>query len=186
MAVRLKHNNEYTIYFCTFTCYGWLHLFQLTNSYDAVFKWFHYLSSNDIQIIAYVIMPNHIHVLVYFPTPGYDLNKIIANAKRFLAYEIVKRLKLQNADELLAMLASEVSEREKKKGQVHKVFEESFDAKPVYSESFFQQKISYIHYNPVSGKWQLVNDYTDYEFSSASFYETGVAKHYKPYDFRTI
>lgn len=25
--------------------------------------------------------------------------------------------------------------------------------------------------NPVSGKWHLVDDYTDYEHSSASFYE---------------
>jgi hypothetical protein len=48
------------------------------------------------------------------------------------------------------------------------------------------KKLNYIHRNPISGKWNLVNDYTDYEHSSASFYELGVVKNYKPFDFRFI
>ena len=60
---------------------------------------------------------------------------------------------------------------EKKKGQRHKVFADSFDAKECYSNEFVYQKLEYIHKNPVSKKWQLVNDYTDYPFSSAAFYE---------------
>jgi hypothetical protein len=32
----------------------------------------------------------------------------------------------------------------------------------------------------------LVNDYTDYEHSSASFYELGIVKNYRPFDFRFI
>jgi len=42
------------------------------------------------------------------------------------------------------------------------------------------QKINYIHMNPVSGKWMLVNDFTDYEHSSASFYEKGLIRSFKP------
>ena len=48
------------------------------------------------------------------------------------------------------------------------------------------QKFNYIHHNPVSGKWNLVSDYTDYEHSSASFYELGIAKNYQVFDFRTL
>ena len=33
-----------------------------------------------------------------------------------------------------------------------------------------EQKLDYIHQNPVSGKWQLVDDYTEYTHSSAGFY----------------
>ena len=39
---------------------------------------------------------------------------------------------------------------------------------------------------PVSGKWNLVNDYTDYEHISASFYEIGVVRSYQPFDFRIL
>ena len=88
--------------------------------------------------------------------------------------------------DILNYLSAEVSEREKKKGQLHKVFIDSFDAKAIYNEKFFNQKLNYIHLNPVSGKWKLVNDYTEYEHSSASFYETGEVKNYEPYDFRLL
>jgi hypothetical protein len=30
------------------------------------------------------------------------------------------------------------------------------------------------HHNPVSKKWQLVNDFAEYEYSSASSYEEGI------------
>ena len=34
-----------------------------------------------------------------------------------------------------------------------------------------QQKLDYIHLNPVSKKWKLTNDFREYEHSSAKFYE---------------
>ena len=55
------------------------------------------------------------------------------------------------------------------------MFEDSFDAKECYSNEFVYQKLEYMHKNPVSKKWQLVSDFTDYMYSSASFYEKGVS-----------
>jgi hypothetical protein len=55
----------------------------------------------------------------------------------------------------LQQLEDGVSEREKKKGQIHKVFKDSFDAKPIYTGQFLLQKIQYIHLNPTRGKWKL-------------------------------
>ncbi len=169
------------MYFCTFTCYRWLPLFEMTNSYDLVYKWFHYLKSEkQAEVIAYAIMPNHLHCILYFPHDQFDLNKIISNAKRFMAYEVVKHLERLDLHKILYKLQEGLSIRERDKGQKHKVFETSFDAKPIYSESFFHQKFDYIHDNPVKGKWQLVHDFTEYEHSSASFYELGIVKHFEP------
>ncbi|HKO81882.1 MAG TPA: hypothetical protein VJU78_15860, partial [Chitinophagaceae bacterium] len=78
------------------------------------------------------------------------------------------------------------TEREKEKGQKHKVFTDSFDAKGIYNEKFFNQKLNYVHRNPVSDKWRLVTDYTEYRHSSASFYETGEVKHYEIFDYRLL
>jgi hypothetical protein len=63
-----------------------------------------------------------------------------------------------------------LTERDIKKGQKHRVFEESFDAKPIYHRQFFLQKINYIHLNCVRGKWNLVEHWEDYEYSSSKFY----------------
>ena len=103
-----------------------------------------------------------------------------------MAYEIVKKFKETKETAILELLAASVTEREKKKGQLHKVFKDSFDAKPIFSDKFLMQKLNYIHYNPVSGKWQLAENFVDYEHSSASFYETGVIKHFMPVHFRDL
>jgi putative transposase len=186
MAIKWKHDDSTTMYFGTFTCYKWLALIDMVKGYDMVYKWFDHLKQEGYGTVAYVIMPNHVHIILYFPNPGFDLNKIIANGKRFMAYEIIKRLEQLNRQDILQYLANGVTEREKRKGQLHKVFTDSFDAKGIYNEKFFNQKFKYIHLNPVSGKWRLVNDYTEYEHSSASFYETGEVKRYQPFDFRLL
>jgi REP element-mobilizing transposase RayT len=131
-------------------------------------------------------MPNHVHCILYFKDAGFDLNQIISNGKRFMAYEIIKHLKEKGAADLLKTLSDSLTEREKKKGQLHKVFKDSFDAKAIYSDKFLTQKIDYIHHNPVSGIWNLVNDFTNYEHSSASFYESGIIKHFTPLHYKEI
>ena len=180
MAVKFKHSNIYTMYFCTFTCHKWLNLFDQTNSYDIVYDWFSVLQKDSIEILAFVIMPNHLHCILNFPNEDFDLNKIVSNGKRFMAYEIIDRLKKENQNETLEFLKNATTERERNKGQIHKVFKDSFDAKPIFSEKFLIQKLNYIHLNPVTGKWNLVNDFTSYRHSSASFYENGVAQLFIP------
>ena len=97
-----------------------------------------------------------------------------------MAYEIINRLKQLSENKLLQQLENGVSEREKKKGQLHRVFKDSFDAKPIYTRKFLLQKIGYIHHNPVKGNWKLVSDWREYEHSSASFYELNKTYHYTP------
>lgn len=166
-----------------FTCYGWLSLIEQVNGYDTIYKWFDHLKEQGYGTIAYVIMPNHVHTIHYFPEPGFNLNRIPGNAKRFMAYEIIKRLEQANEQDTLNYLANSITERERKKGQLHKVSTDSFDAKGIYNEKFFNQKLKYIHRNPVTGKWKLAIDYTDYDHSSASLYESGVIKKYMPFDY---
>ncbi len=180
MSVKFKHSDTYKMYFCTFTCHNWLNLFQQTNSYDLVYNWFSVLKEKSVDVIAYVIMPNHVHCILNFQEEIFDLNKTLSNGKRFIAYEIIKRLTEKEDVHTLKILEDALSVREKNKGSIHKVFKDSFDAKPIFSEKFLLQKLDYIHFNPISGKWNLANDYVLYEHSSASFYENGVSKFFKP------
>ena len=174
-------------WFITFTCYQWLNLFDIAKAHNLVYNWFDYLKENRKgEVLAFVIMPNHVHAIIYLYDWNTDLNKLVGNGKRFMAYDLVEKLKARGQIEILHQLQEGLTEIEKSKGQLHRVFEPSFDAKWLQSWHIFQQKLNYIHLNPVRGKWKLVETYTDYEHSSASFYELGISRQYAPYDFRDL
>lgn len=81
---------------------------------------------------------------------------------------------------MLHHLESLVTERERKKGQLHKVFKDSFNEKANITQRILMQKINYIHNNPVSGKWSLAKDFVEYAHNSASFYEIQLVRHFRP------
>ena len=87
-----------------------------------------------------------------------------------MAYELIKRLQEKGLTKILLQLKEGLTEKDVTKGQKHNVFEDSFDAKPVYHRKFLLQKINYIHQNCVRGKWKLVEHWEDYEHSSARYY----------------
>ena len=100
MPIKWKHGDEFSMCYCTFSCYKWLHLFEIVDGYDIVYERFDVLKKDGYKVVGYVIMPNHLHVMIYFSKPGYNLNKIIGNGKRFMAYEIIKRFEAMKRNEL--------------------------------------------------------------------------------------
>ena len=170
MSVRKQIPYTEGIYFITFTCYKWLPLFEMVNAYDEVYKQFDILKSEGHHIIGYVIMPNHIHVLIAFKETGKNINRRVGAMKRFLAYELIQRLTTAGKIEILQTLAEGVNKTGKEKGKLHEVFEPSFDCKECFTEKIIIQKLDYIHNNPCKGKWQLVNNPVNYKHSSARFY----------------
>ena len=161
-------------YFITITCARWINLFEITNGHDVVYKWFDYLKTKGHFVTGYVVMPNHLHALIAFRnTMGQSINSIVGNGKRFMAYELVNRLKTQGHDHVLQELSNYVNKTEKQRGKQHEVFEPSFDWKECNGEDFITQKLDYIHENPCRGKWSLVEQSEDYMHSSARFYSKG-------------
>lgn len=173
MPVRKPNLSASGLYFITFTNYQWIPLIAITNGYDLVYNWFDSLIKNGHEVAGYVIMPNHVHVLIGFNKPTQKLNTIIGNGKRFMAYGIVQCLKEMGRNDILQKLSEGVSQNDKSRGKLHEVFEPSFDIKECNSLSFLNQKLGYIHNNPLSGKWSLAVDTISYVHSSAMFYETG-------------
>jgi REP element-mobilizing transposase RayT len=182
MSTNRAHNNKTSFYFFTLTCCNWISLFELTSLYDNIYKWFDILKKRNVLVNAFVIMPNHLHALVYANETEKRINDIIGTGKRFMTYEIVKRLRLQNDFSTLQKLSDAVPGFERIKGKLHQAFEPSPDIKEIVTEKFMVQKINYIHMNPVRGKWKLVEDYRAYKHSSAGFYEPIESAPYSGYN----
>lgn len=136
MPVIKTHLYNPGIYFVTFTNYQWLPLFQITDSYDVVYKWFEYLKAKNHYIVGYVIMPNHVHAIIGFNYGAASINTMIGNGKHFIAYEIVKRLEADRNTTILCKLQDDISAANKAKGQKHFVFQPSFDLKQCHDFKF--------------------------------------------------
>ena len=96
------------IFFITFTCHNWLPLIDKVNGYNIIYNWFDHLKGKGHFINGYVIMPNHVHLLISFINAKQSINTIIGNGKRFMAYEIIKRLEVNNEVGLLQQLSDRV------------------------------------------------------------------------------
>lgn len=128
MGVKKIHAESNCLYYITFTCQYWLSLFQLAEAYDTVYKWFDVITQKGFKIVSFVIMPNHIHLVILTPMEGETVNRLVGNGKRFMAYEIIKRLNDKKENTVLERLKNAVTVSEKARGKLHKVFRESFDA----------------------------------------------------------
>lgn len=170
MPVKRKITESEGVFFITFTCFQWMPLIEQTNSYDMVYKWFDHLILNGHYINGYVIMPNHVHALIAFRNTGKSINSIVGNGKRFIAYEIIKRLEQQQESKVLHQLYLSVEAKDRERNKKHEVWEDSFDWKECRTHKFMKQNLDYMHDNPVRGKWTLATTATDYEHSSARFY----------------
>ena len=117
--------------------------------------------------------------MISFVDTGQSINMIVGNSKRFMDYDIIKRLTENNEHELLNLLSESVEAKRKANNKKHEVWELSFDWKACNSSTFIQQKLDYIHTNSCKGKWNLCAKSEDYKHSSAKFYLTGDDGFYK-------
>jgi putative transposase len=170
MTVKQQQELHNLLYFVTITCIDWLPIIDQANAYEEIKEQFMLMQKMGCSVSGYVIMPNHFHFLVYLPQEK-NLHMVISNLKRFLTYSIIKELTAREEQELLFKLSRRVSGSARLKGSKFKVFFDSFDAKPCWGTEFIQQKLDYMHANPISGKWMLARFPEEYAYSSAKFYE---------------
>ena len=171
MSIREKIFIPNEIYFITFTILGWKKIFLEDKYCELVYKWFDYMKEKyDNKIYAYVVMSNHIHVIIYLSKKSPKLSVLIQNAKRFMAYGIVDLLEKDNNINILNYFKKSA---QVKKGAKHKVFEDRYDSKIIQTQDFFLEKLKYIHNNPCSKKWMLADCVEGYKYSSAANYLVG-------------
>jgi putative transposase len=155
------------LYFITASIIGWKNLF-IQEEYAKMplqsFTWMQ--QQKRILLFAFVIMPSHLHVILKPET--HSVGEILQQFGSFTAHEILKKLREQNQTGLLHMF-----EKEKRDQRHEHSIWQDIQAKNVYSMDFLQQKLEYIHQNPVSKDWMLVEDRADYPYCSAGYYDYG-------------
>jgi len=175
MSTRRLRTKDGAVYFATFTCYQWLPLFREVNGYDLFYNWMQLAHGKGYHFLGYVILPNHVHFIIRVPEGG-QLNTLLSNGKRFMAYAIIDRLRQAGRTHMLERLGAGLRASDQARGQKHRVFDTSTDLIELFSGRMIEQKLRYIHANPVSKRWRLADDAVEYPHSSFAFYVRGESR----------
>ncbi|MFC1923116.1 transposase [Chloroflexota bacterium] len=158
------------LYFITTTTVHRAHLLKSHSNKQIIIDSFGYMRLKKwIKLYAFVVMPNHVHLIVRF-IGSYNLSDVIREFKKHTSKQIINHAQAESNHKMLSYLEKAA---ETIKDQHYKVWEDGYDARDVFSLPFLQQKMDYLHNNPCQPQWRLVDQPEDYIWSSACFYILG-------------
>lgn len=153
----------YDLYFTTATIKDWKHLFKPDKYKEVVAGSLDYLAKGGTcWVYAFVVMPNHFHVVWGMKNPG-----ILAHTQQRMLKFVAQTIRYDLRDHHPAVLAQFKTDR---KDRQYQFFKDRPLSVPIFRDEVALQKINYVHNNPIAAKWQLAALPEDYKWSSAAFY----------------
>jgi putative transposase len=156
-----KYDNH--IQFFTATILEWKHLLKQDRYKQVIIESLSFLvAEKRVIVYAFVIMPNHIH-LIWRITEDHKRENVQRDFLKFTAQKIKFDLQAHHPNVLERF---EVNAKDRK----YQIWERNPLSIDIYSREVLLQKLNYIHNNPIQEKWQLSVTPEAYKFSSASYY----------------
>ena len=170
MPVRPNFDPANLYFITTTTAVQRVHLFRRDVIKRIIADSFNYMRVHQwILLHIFVIMPNHIHLIVRF-LEDHTLSDVMRDFKKHTAKQIIRQYQAEGNDRVLRFLEQAASHIP---DQQYKVWEDGYDARDVFSQGFLSQKTDYIHNNPCQPHWRLVERPEEYPWSSARYYLLG-------------
>lgn len=156
------------IYFWTATLHRWLPLLKTNQFKDIIIRSWKYLTDlGKIDVFAFVIMPNHIH-MIWRMNEKNGKESAHGSFLKYTAHEFMNLLKKGPVGDI--RLEDFIVDKTNKN---HEFWQRDSLAIRLYSWDIAVQKMEYIHLNPLQEHWSLVTDPCDYKYSTARYYENG-------------
>ena len=157
---------DVNLYFVTTTIIEWENVFVSIPMFEVMIESLKYcVSHKGLHLHGYVIMPNHAHYIVSSDPPE-RISDIMRDYNRFTSGQITSELEKGNGARALKIFreAAEVERR----GNSYKVWQDGFHPIAVGTAGFLQEKLNYIHANPVRKGFVEMQEH--WKYSSARNY----------------
>lgn len=143
MGFAYQVKDQGAVHFVTFTVHQWADVFTRPIYVDALLESLRYCQKEKgLEIFAWVVMTNHCHFIIR--ARNENLSDIIRDFKKFTAKNIYKAIETNPQESRKNWLLQILSYEDK-----IWFWEEGYHGEEVYSQEFFDSKVSYIHQNPV-------------------------------------
>ena len=169
MSRKYKFHNKEGLYFISFATVYWIDVFVRELYFEEIVKSLDYCRKNKgMEIYCWCIMPSHIHLI--FRAKDSNPSDLIRDFKKFTSKQVQELLK-ENIEEsrkewILWMMERAGSKNSNVKNR--QFWQQHNKPIELWSNEVIDQKINYIHKNPVvSG---FVCEPAHWKYSSASFY----------------
>ena len=160
---RYRFGHEQYPHFMTSIIVVWLPVFSYPEFANVVLDSWRFLQTQrEIDILAWVIMENHLHWIAVGP----KLSRRVGESKSFAATSILKLMEQKGTKTLLQEL--QYYKLKHKSDQQHQLWQEGSHPEMIETEAMLWQKIEYIHNNPVRRGY--VDDPIYWRYSSARCY----------------
>ncbi|MGV3590035.1 MAG: REP-associated tyrosine transposase [Adhaeribacter sp.] len=164
-------NNPEGIYFVTFTVVFWLDVFVRAR-YKTIFtESLNFCVKNKgLQVHAWSLMSSHAHLIISAQQPEkVNLSDIIRDLKKFTAAQIIKEIEAgpESRQEWLLDKFRFAAGKNSRNTQ-YQFWQQNNHAEELLTNHFTDQKLQYIHQNPVQEGW--VEEAHHYLYSSARDY----------------
>lgn len=155
MSHRTIHNDALYAHFVTFSCYRRRNLLDHPAPRRIITETLsEQLGRLDGRCLGFVIMPNHVHSILWFPAVS-RISELMKQWKRTSSYRLKNQL--QDIPAYASLL-----------GVDDPIWQPRFYDFPIGNEKILQEKIDYMHSNPVRAG--LVTKAEEWPDSSARFY----------------
>jgi len=156
---RFEHLNE--VRFLTCSCYHRLPLFGNDRIKDVFIEELAAARTGTVlRLIAYVVMPEHFHLLLIPALPQFTVSATLKDLKGAFANRVLRRWRRLDAPILAHLMDA--------RGKPHFWQIGGGYDRNIHSGEEFEEKINYIHSNPVIRG--LIEHTTDWRWSSARWY----------------
>jgi putative transposase len=153
-------------YFITCTTVNWLPVFTRQPYFDLIIDSLKFCRQHKgLKIHAYVILDNHLHLVA----AADKLADIIRDFKSYTAKSLISRLEQDHKDWALNLFR--YYKQPTKTRSAYQLWQEGFHPQQIISEDMLQQKVDYVHFNPVRAG--VVAQPEDWLYSSARDYAGG-------------
>lgn len=163
MRSRYKIYNKEGLFFVTSTIVEWIPVFTNEKYFQILADSITYCQTNKgLKVMAYVILDNHFHMVC----KDEKLKDTMRSLKGFTADKLLETLESDGKIWLLNQLS--YYKKKHKTCSNYQVWQESFHPKEILTDEILQQKVDYIHFNPVKRGYVSEPEY--WRYSSASYY----------------
>ena len=169
MSRKYKFFNKHKPYFITYSVINWIDVFT-RNIYKNVMldSWNYCIKNKGLKIHAWVIMTNHVHMII--SSEQDELSGIMRDIKSFTSKTLKKMISNNSRESrkkwMLDLMKIAGDSNSNNKG--FQFWQQHNHPLILNSNSLFEQKLNYIHNNPV--KAGIVDKAEDYLYSSARDY----------------